>query len=98
MLQSSNINMAPAALHSRNSVVPYLRSLEGVRDRCAEVFRLAQEGKLEYMEWHEENEKCVVDYCRNIIEVNIVGLSVASALLMNLASTARLWYTVRQGE
>ena len=47
----------------------YLLTLPAIRDRCSQVYDLAKEGKLEYFEYHPENEKEVVDFCLKIIEV-----------------------------
>lgn len=54
--------------------VIYLRSLEAVRDRSQQVFDLAVGGKLDHWDWHEGKLKDVVDYCANMIEVNIASV------------------------
>ena len=48
----------------------YLLTLPAIRDRCLKVHDLAKEGKLEYFEYHPENEEKVADFCLEIIQVN----------------------------
>ncbi|KAJ6469199.1 hypothetical protein C8R47DRAFT_1150716 [Mycena vitilis] len=45
----------------------YLRTLPAIRDRCNEVFQLAKQDKLQYFEYHPENEVNVVAFCVDII-------------------------------
>jgi hypothetical protein len=45
-----------------------LRSLPTIRARCTLVHNLAQQGKLEYFDYHPEKEKDVVDFCLNIMK------------------------------
>lgn len=47
----------------------YLLTLPAIRDRCSQVHDLAKEGKLEYFEYHPENEEKVADFCFEIIQV-----------------------------
>lgn len=47
----------------------YLLTLPAIRDRCSQVHDLAKEGKLEYFEYHPENEEKVADFCLEIIQV-----------------------------
>lgn len=47
----------------------YLLTLPAIRDRCSQVHDLAKEGKLEYFEYHPENEEKVADFCLQIIQV-----------------------------
>ena len=54
----------------------YLLTLPAIRDRCSRVHDLAKEGKLEYFEYHPENEEKVADFCLQIIQV--VGVLVLS--------------------
>ncbi|KAF9653266.1 DUF1688-domain-containing protein [Thelephora ganbajun] len=46
----------------------YLLTLPAIRDRCSQVHDLAKEGKLEYFEYHPENEEKVADFCLEIIQ------------------------------
>ena len=48
----------------------YLLTLPAIRDRCSQVHDLAMEGKLEYFEYHPENEEKVADFCLEIIQVD----------------------------
>ncbi|KDN46485.1 DUF1688-domain-containing protein [Tilletiaria anomala UBC 951] len=48
--------------------VIHLRSLTSIRERCAPVFKLAQEGKTEYFDYEASKEKDVIDYCASIME------------------------------
>ena len=54
----------------------YLLTLPAIRDRCSQVHDLAKQGKLEYFEYHPENEEKVADFCLQIIQV--VGVLVLS--------------------
>ena len=47
----------------------YLLTLPAIRDRCSQVHDLARQGKLEYFEYHPENEDKVADFCLQIIQV-----------------------------
>lgn len=47
----------------------YLLTLPAIRDRCSQVHDLAKEGKLEYFDYHPENEEKVADFCLEIIQV-----------------------------
>jgi hypothetical protein len=47
----------------------YLLTLPAIRDRCSQVHDLAKEGKLEYFEYHPENEEKVADFCLEIMQV-----------------------------
>jgi len=58
----------------------YLPTLPAIRDRCAQVHNLAKQGKLEYFEYHLENEEKVADFCLQIIQV--VGVFVLSQNLL----------------
>ena len=48
----------------------YLLTLPAIRDRCSQVHDLAKDGKLEYFEYHPENEEKVAEFCVEIIKVN----------------------------
>ncbi|KAK6992170.1 hypothetical protein R3P38DRAFT_3087200 [Favolaschia claudopus] len=45
----------------------YLRTLPAIRDRCNRVFELAPANKLQYFEYHPENESAVTAFCVDII-------------------------------
>jgi len=60
------MNLAPASLQQQAA---YLQTLPAIRERCAHVFNLAQDGKLEYWDYHAEKEIEVLDYCANIVQV-----------------------------
>ncbi|KAG8801578.1 hypothetical protein FRC17_006609 [Serendipita sp. 399] len=45
-----------------------LRSLPTIRQRCTLVHELAQQGRLEYFEYHPEAEASVVDFCAEIMK------------------------------
>ncbi|KAJ6449751.1 DUF1688-domain-containing protein [Mycena sanguinolenta] len=48
----------------------YLRTLPAIRDRCNRVFKLATENKLQYFEYHPENEPAVTAFCVDMIHKN----------------------------
>ncbi|KAF8202065.1 DUF1688-domain-containing protein [Mycena galopus ATCC 62051] len=48
----------------------YLRTLPAIRHRCTRVFELASENKLQYFEYHPENEPAVTAFCADIIHKN----------------------------
>ncbi|KAG9082062.1 hypothetical protein FRC06_005261, partial [Ceratobasidium sp. 370] len=52
---------------SVQNTVAYLRTLPSIRERCSRVHALAQEGKLEYFDYHPEKEGEVVKFCAGII-------------------------------
>jgi hypothetical protein len=62
--------MNPASQASLQQQAAYLQSLPAIRERCALVFNLAKDGKLEYWEYHAEKENEVIDYCANVIQVS----------------------------
>ena len=47
----------------------YLRTLPAIRERCSRVHALAQEGKLQYFEYHPEQEDVAAAFCINIMKV-----------------------------
>jgi len=57
-----------SAISSVEATVAYLRTLPSIRERCSRVHALAQEGKLEYFDYHPEKEEEVVRFCAGIIE------------------------------
>lgn len=58
-----------SAISSVEATVAYLRTLPSIRERCSRVHALAQEGKLEYFDYHPKKEEDVVKFCAGIIEV-----------------------------
>ena len=49
--------------------IEYLRTLPAIRERCSRVHKLAQEGKLQYFDYHPDKEADAVDYCAKVIDV-----------------------------
>ena len=49
--------MSLAAFDSPATTAAYLRTLPAIRERCSRVHALAQEGKLEYFDYHPEKEQ-----------------------------------------
>jgi hypothetical protein len=47
----------------------YLRTLPAIRERCSKVHALAQQGKLEYFDYHPAQESSAVNYCLEIMKV-----------------------------
>jgi len=68
----------------------YLRTLPAVRERCARVFELAQEGKLEYFKYHPDQETPVADFCLDIIQVCLCNPPLPVSHL-TASRTARFW-------
>ncbi len=58
-----------AAFDSPASTAAYLRTLPAIRVRCGRVHALAQEGKLEYFDYHPEKEQEAAAFCIEIIKV-----------------------------
>ena len=48
--------MSLAALDSPATTAAYLRTLPAIRERCNRVHALAQDGKLEYFDYHPEKD------------------------------------------
>ncbi|KAH9474885.1 Uracil catabolism protein 4 [Psilocybe cubensis] len=46
----------------------YLRTLPAIRERCGRIHALAQEGKLEYFEYHPEKEVEVARFCVQLMK------------------------------
>jgi len=46
----------------------YLRTLPAIRERCSKVHALAQQGKLEYFDYHPAQESSAVNYCLEIMK------------------------------
>ena len=49
----------------------YLRTLPAIRERCSRVHALAQEGKLQYFDYHPEKEPDVADFCIELMKARI---------------------------
>ena len=47
----------------------YLRTLPAIRERCSRVHALAQEGKLQYFDYHPGKEDDVASFCIEIMKV-----------------------------
>lgn len=47
----------------------YLRSLPSIRERCSKVYEKATQGKLQYFDYHPENESAAVDVCLEVVNV-----------------------------
>jgi hypothetical protein len=58
-----------ANVFSPEGTAAYLRTLPAIRERCARVYELAEQGKLEYFEYHPEKEADVALFCTEIIHV-----------------------------
>lgn len=54
-------------------VATYLRTLPAIRERCSRVFDLATQKKLQYFDYHPENEAEVANFCINIIKVGFTS-------------------------
>jgi hypothetical protein len=60
------------AVHQLNDpkvVASYLRTLPAIRERCTQVFDLAKASKLEYFEYHPEQEDVAAVFCDELIIV-----------------------------
>ncbi|KAJ3563947.1 hypothetical protein NP233_g8612 [Leucocoprinus birnbaumii] len=51
----------------------YLRTLPAIRERCARVYELATQGKLQFFDYHPEKEAEVAAFCLNIIKIQPHG-------------------------
>jgi len=49
--------------------IAYLRTLPAIRERCSRVYDLAKEQKLQYFEYHPDQETHVAAYCIKLMEV-----------------------------
>ncbi|KAI1789584.1 hypothetical protein LXA43DRAFT_1020264 [Ganoderma leucocontextum] len=56
-----------ATFDSPSSTAAYLRTLPAIRERCNRVHALAQEGKLEYFDYHPEKEQDAAAFCIEVI-------------------------------
>jgi len=62
-----------ASTLSSTQVATYLRTLPAIRERCSRVFDLATQKKLQYFDYHPENEAKIASYCINIITVGFTS-------------------------
>ena len=51
--------------------VDYLQSLSAVRQRSAEVYELAKQGKLDNWSLHEDKYVNIVAYCSDLMKVSV---------------------------
>ena len=82
-------DMNPAGPTSLQEQAAYLQTLPAIRERCADVFDLAQDGKLKYWEYHVEKEIEVIDYCAKIIQVSDIPHAPSPSFVDNLALRQR---------
>lgn len=61
---------------STPQVVTYLRSLEAVRDRSKQVYKLGVDGKLDHWTFDEAKLADIADYCSKIITVSLIWFGV----------------------
>ena len=73
------MNLAAVAPLSQKAA--YLRTLPAIRDRCGKVYKLATQGKLQYFDYHPENEALAIDLCIDIMKVLNPSLIRASNVL-----------------
>jgi len=52
-----------------NQTAAYLRTLPAIRERCGRVHDLANDGKLNYFDYHPEREIDVANFCIGIMKV-----------------------------
>ena len=52
-----------------SQIAAYLRILPAIRERCSQVYELAKLGKLEYFDYHPENELDVAKFCIALMKV-----------------------------
>lgn len=52
-----------------SQIAAYLRILPAIRERCSQVHELSKQGKLEYFDYHPENEAEVAKFCIGIMKV-----------------------------
>lgn len=78
---------------STPQVITYLRSLEAVRDRSKQVYKLGVDGKLDHWTFDEGKLAHIAEYCSNIIKVSLIWFGVGHMLTKLL--TERFWYRLR---
>ncbi|KAJ7179769.1 DUF1688-domain-containing protein [Mycena filopes] len=64
---SSSSTPAMDAPQTPEESAAWLRTLPAIRERCNAVFRLAEQDKLQYFEYHPENEVKVAQFCKEIV-------------------------------
>ena len=64
------IPFSPLDRFAMSDEVRYLQSLKSVRDRCSQVFALAEKNELEYWDVDLTKEKTIVDFTCDLITVN----------------------------
>lgn len=69
----------------------YLRTLPAIRERCTRVHDLARQGKLEYFDYHPEQEDAVASFCVEIITVRITSMYRAVSDLCHSATSGPIW-------
>ncbi|KAG5644913.1 hypothetical protein DXG03_007465 [Asterophora parasitica] len=57
-----------AGLTPLSQKAEYLRTVPAIRENCLRVFALAQQGKLQYFDYHPEKEADVAKFCVEIIK------------------------------
>ena len=65
--------MNPLSFSSPSQTAAYLRTLPAIRERCSRVHALAQQGKLNYFDYHPEREDDAVKFCIEIMNVCYTG-------------------------
>lgn len=85
-MAESNLSAAVGAPSDR---VAYLQSLRSVRERCSQVYALAEQNKLDYWDVDLSKQAEIVDFCCQLIAVRAEQLLSLNARLM-------LWVSVSQ--
>lgn len=49
----------------------YLLTLPSIRAQCSKVFEQAQNGQLQWFEYHKEKEPDVMAFCEKLLQVGI---------------------------
>ena len=57
------------ASNTPEQTAAYLRTLPAIRERCSRVHTLARDGKLQYFDYHPDNESAVADFCIELMKV-----------------------------
>jgi hypothetical protein len=58
-----------SSINSEAQIASYLRTLPAIRERCGRVHALAQDGKLQYFDYHPEKEADVAEFCESLMKV-----------------------------
>lgn len=84
---------------SLHDLVVYLRTLPSIRERCTRVHDLAQQGRLQYFDYHPEKEGAIIEFCASIIEVRATpSFLLSTASCPHLPFTERSWAGLRSGK